>query len=447
MDILPRGKPSDQREQPSSGPSSTEDGKPGRASSAVDAFEGAADWLFVVPHRDEVSVLMHCVDPALNVTWSTQRGLVGSVKTERDVIVVVPEQGPGRPRAEELAEKLRPHAAKLISWIMPELGSEETPGLEALNEKYSIAKTLAFETPWLKKDVRPAPSRNGSGHVASANGNGRHLWHDAEKRNVNYSVLTASELNIENASTIKIKPIKWVWPYRMAEGEMVLVAGEGGLGKSQVMLSIAAAITNGAMWPDRSGLAPKGRVLIITAEDSKETTIAPRLIALGADMGNVEITTAPKIVIKEGENDSYIKLQWLEDLDYWRRACDLFPDLKLLIMDPIVSYLGKGVNDQKNDEVRSVMEPFLDEIIRKRGICFLANTHLNKSLEAKNIIHRITGSIAYVNIPRNVHVVFRDSENPEMRFFAQCKCNNSPDDLPAQVPDRRPKDLFRGGRD
>jgi hypothetical protein len=152
---------------------------------------------------------------------------------------------------------------------------------------------------------------------------------------------------------------------------------------------------------------------------------------LGADLKNVEITTAPKLVIKEDGKDSVIRLQWLEDLDYWRRACDLYPDLKLLIMDPIVSYLGKGVNDQKNDEVRSVIEPFLDEIIKKRGICFLANTHLNKSLEAKNIIHRITGSIAYVNIPRNVHVVFRDAQNPEMRFFAQMKCNNAPDDLPA----------------
>ena len=284
--------------------------------------------------------------------------------------------------------------------------------------------TLVAATPTWSPDsvIGPPPSADG-------NGNGRLLR--LPDGSINYKVLTASELNIQDASSIKVRPIRWVWRYRLAEGEMALVAGEGGLGKSQVMLWIAAAISNGSPWPDRSGLAPRGTVLIVTAEDSAETTIKPRLIAMGADLERVKVITAPKLMIKEEGKQSLIKVQWLRDLGYWRQACDLYPDLKLLIMDPIVSYLGKGVNDQKNDEVRDVIEPFLFEIIKERGICFLANTHLNKSVEAKNIVHRITGSIAYVNIPRNVHVVFKDSEAEETRFFAQVKCNNAPGDLSA----------------
>ena len=134
-------------------------------------------------------------------------------------------------------------------------------------------------------------------------------------------------------------------------------------------------------------------------------------------------------MIREKGKELFFRFQWLQDLLYWRRLFDLYPETKLLIMDPVVSYLGKGVNDQKNDEVRSAIEPFLEEIIRPRGICFFANTHLNKTLEAKSVQHRITGSIAYVNLPRNVHCVYRDANDPEVRIFGQCKCNNAPDHL------------------
>jgi putative DNA primase/helicase len=207
---------------------------------------------------------------------------------------------------------------------------------------------------------------------------------------------------------------------------MALLAGEGGLGKSQIMLWIASAISNGSPWPDGAGDAPLGQVIIMTAEDSAETTIKPRLIAMGANMRMIKLIPAPKVIIKGPDKDRFFGFKSLVDHGYWERIFELFPQTKLLIVDPVVSYLGKGVNDQKNDEVRSAIEPFLERIIRPRGICFFANTHLNKTLEAKSVQHRITGSIAYVNLPRNVHCVLRDSENPEKRIFGQCKTNNAP---------------------
>jgi hypothetical protein len=61
----------------------------------------------------------------------------------------------------------------------------------------------------------------------------------------------------------------------------------------------------------------------------------------------------------------------------------------------------------------------------------LGNTHLNKTVDAKTPMHRITGSIAYGNLPRNVHFVVRDPDDPKRRFFKQAKCNNADDDLAA----------------
>jgi hypothetical protein len=88
--------------------------------------------------------------------------------------------------------------------------------------------------------------------------------------------------------------------------------------------------------------------------------------------------------------------------------------------------LGRGVSDQKNDEVRSVIEPFIEQIIRPRKIAFVAVTHLNKSVEAKSVKHRINASIAFVNIPRNVHAILPHPDEREARILGQVKCNNAP---------------------
>jgi ABC-type uncharacterized transport system fused permease/ATPase subunit len=68
---------------------------------------------------------------------------------------------------------------------------------------------------------------------------------------------------------------------RLARGEHTIVAGEPGLGKSQITVAMAAPITNGGCWPFGEGCAPLGSVIILAAEDSVEHTTVPRLIAAG----------------------------------------------------------------------------------------------------------------------------------------------------------------------
>jgi hypothetical protein len=105
--------------------------------------------------------------------------------------------------------------------------------------------------------------------------------------------------------------------------------------------------------------------------------------------------------------------------------------VKLLIVDPLPSYLGRGVNDSKNAELRVVLEPFVSEITRPRGVCMLANSHLNKSTDSRTPIHRINGSVAYANLARSVSFVVRDPDDPAHRIFTQVKCNIAPDNLPS----------------
>jgi energy-coupling factor transporter ATP-binding protein EcfA2 len=253
---------------------------------------------------------------------------------------------------------------------------------------------------------------------------------DATNIQLEYASLSNEELGIISAESVQEAPIDWLWIYRLAKGEMALLAGDGGLGKSSLLLAFAALITVGGPWPDGSGLAPVGSVIIVSAEDSRETTLKPRLMALGANLARVKFVTA-KLRIKKPGKEPMVSIMTLQDILYWRELLRRVPECKLLIVDPIPSYLGRSVNDSKNGELRNVVEPFLDLVVRPAGVCFVANTHLNKNIDAKTPLHRVSGSTAYGALPRNVHFCFPDPENPDRIFFKQAKCNNAPRDLPA----------------
>lgn len=293
---------------------------------------------------------------------------------------------------------------------------EEALGIGHFESGADFLRVAASRTKWVTRTDRPAVD-----HVtAERTPNGQS----------GYCSASDQELGIMTPASIDESPVKWLWPYRLAEGEMALLAGDGGLGKSNLLLAIAAMITCGQEWPDRSGYAPVGSVAIVSAEDSRETMLKPRLMALGADLTRIRFVTA-KVTIRKPNEQPTVNPMTLADRPYWREVLKRIPGCRMLIIDPIPSYLGRGVNDSKNSELRSIIEPFIDEVIRPANVCFVANTHLNKTVDAKSPLHRITGSMAYGALPRNVHLVVRDPQRPERRLFVQAKCNAAPDNLQA----------------
>ena len=96
--------------------------------------------------------------------------------------------------------------------------------------------------------------------------------------------------NIIRVSSVEKQPIKWLWPSRAALGKVTMIAGHPGLGKSQLTTFLAAQVTNGWRWPASEGRAPKGSVLMLSAEDDVADTIRPRLEAAGADVDRVHMS-------------------------------------------------------------------------------------------------------------------------------------------------------------
>jgi RecA-family ATPase len=78
-------------------------------------------------------------------------------------------------------------------------------------------------------------------------------------------------------SDIQAKPVDWLWPYRIARGKLTIIAGDPGLGKSQITASIASIVTTAGLWPVDRQKPDQGAVLFLNAEDDAAETLRPRL--------------------------------------------------------------------------------------------------------------------------------------------------------------------------
>ena len=232
--------------------------------------------------------------------------------------------------------------------------------------------------------------------------------------------MTDEDLGLVGAETIDPEPIQWEWQNRVARGKLNLLAGEGGDGKSQISIAVIAAVTTGGKFPDGTGPVAPGFCFVLAAEDGARDTIIPRLIAAGAERKLIKVNTA-KVTFKDKNGKAIIHPVSFQDLPYWRVVLTRYK-VRVLIADPIPAYLGRGVNDNRNSDLRAILEPFVD-LLDELGVALIGVTHLNKSTDHKTPTHKILGSVAYANLARTVHCTYRDPEDTERRFLCMVKAN------------------------
>jgi len=214
---------------------------------------------------------------------------------------------------------------------------------------------------------------------------------------------------------IEPEAINWLWRDRFALGKVALIAGEPGLGKSQLCLAIAAVVSSGGFWCDGGEKVEPGHVLILSSEDGDADTIVPRLIAAGATLDHCHII--------DGLRDDSGRLRtfsFVEHLDYLSQKVEALGDVRLLIVDPVTAYQS-GVDTHCTSDLRSAMLP-LQEFAARHKIAVVCISHLNKS-QHTNAAARIVGSGAYLAVVRTAFLVGVDPETEDRRALLSLKSN------------------------
>lgn len=219
------------------------------------------------------------------------------------------------------------------------------------------------------------------------------------------------------ASSIKPRPVHWLWRDRIPVGELSLLAGREGIGKSTIGYQMAAWLTRGSMKGVYFG-EPR-RVIVAATEDSWEHTVVPRLMAAGADLDLVL-----RIDVIEGGFDQTLTLpDDLYDLEDRAIECAAV----MLLLDPLMSRLSGSLDSHKDHEVRRALEPLV-ALGTRTGMAVVGLIHVNKGA-GNDTLTSIMGSRAFVAVARSVLFAIKDPKDEENRILGLEKNNLGRSDL------------------
>lgn len=231
---------------------------------------------------------------------------------------------------------------------------------------------------------------------------------------------SAEPLITRLASTIEPESVRWLWPGRVPLGKITLASGEPGQGKSLLALDLAARVSTGAPMPDEPEGTPgrePAKVFIAAGEDDWGDTVVPRLIAAGADLSRIHsIVSAP--------GGGLFTLS--QALDNLIATLERHTDAQLIVIDPLLDFLGPGVDANRGDEVRGKVFRPLKELAEARGVAVFIVHHNRKSTEG-GALQRVGNSGAILAAARVGWAVLRDQNDRERRLLLPLKNNLAPD--------------------
>lgn len=218
------------------------------------------------------------------------------------------------------------------------------------------------------------------------------------------------------ASDVQVKKMEWLWEPYIPMGEITFLAGEPGVGKSTVAQAIATQTTLGAEILGKA--IPKGPVVFMSAEQSREHVTVPRFQDLGADL---DMITLPDEEDAQGDLHPYVlDSSGIAEL---RAVCEgLRPSL--IVVDTVTAYFEAARDFNTANQVREWMRR-LNSIARSVGCAVLVLGHTNKATGQK-AIHRISGSVDFVGASRSVLMAGSDPDDPRVRGLAHVKSNVGP---------------------
>jgi hypothetical protein len=215
----------------------------------------------------------------------------------------------------------------------------------------------------------------------------------------------AEPLDTLDLSEVRTRPIDWLWRGYIPLRKVTILDGDPGLGKSTLLLDLASRGSVGGLAPTGEPLGDAFTTIYVTVEDDAEDTIVPRIHAAGGDSSRFHLVR---------------KLSLPAEVDRLEATANQLK-ARLIVIDPLMAYLGDGVKTNDDHLVRRALEPLADMAARL-DVAIVLIRHLNKRV-GDDAIYRGGGSIAFTGLARSVLAVGRDPDDHDRMILAPIKLN------------------------
>jgi hypothetical protein len=215
----------------------------------------------------------------------------------------------------------------------------------------------------------------------------------------------AQPLETLDLSEVRTRPIDWLWRGYIPLRKVTILDGDPGLGKSTLLLDLACRGSIGGLAPTGEPLGDAFTTIYVTIEDDAEDTILPRILKAGGDPSRFHLLRKLSLPAE---------IERLEATASRLKA-------RLIVIDPLMAYLGDGVKTNDDHLVRRALEPLADMAARL-DVAVVLIRHLNKRV-GDDAIYRGGGSIGFTGLARSVLAVGRDPDDHDRMILAPIKLN------------------------
>ena len=241
---------------------------------------------------------------------------------------------------------------------------------------------------------------------------------------------------------IETRPVEWLWPNYIPLGELTMIDGEAGVGKSTACVAIASLVTQRLPMPgERKAHTKRTAILYMGFEDDEHKTIAPRFHAANAAMDRVFFLNSVPILDDHGDPlldqagdpvDASFRIP--RDIEHLEHELDSIrqetgSEVAVIVIDGLFDVLDGKKDSHKQQDMRDSLRP-LARLAQRRGIAILMIRHFSKN-RGNNAKDAGGGSVAFTAIARSVLTLGLDEHNNAHLAVAKANLASLP---PKQIP-------------
>jgi DNA repair protein RadA/Sms len=221
--------------------------------------------------------------------------------------------------------------------------------------------------------------------------------------------------NLIRLSEVEPRCVDYLWEPFIPRGMLTMLSGDPSVGKSFIALSVAAELSRGRLLDGRRG--EPLTTLYLSNENPTAEVIRPRFDALGGDPNYLFVLSGKNIPTEYGEETIAITLDDVGAID----AAIRDSGARLVIVDPIQSFMGSSVDLHRSNETRPVLDR-LAKLADAHGCAVLLIRHISKQTGGK-AIHRGLGSIDLTGAVRSELLAGSPPDDPNARALIHIKSN------------------------